>query len=67
MKVNKELRGLSEGELKNRLEESKKELLKLQAQASSGTGASNPGKMKQTKKNVARMLTIIEEKEVKER
>ena len=65
MKVTKDLRALSEGELNNRLKEFKKELLKLNSQVASGANAANPGKLKQTKKNIARVLTLIKEKEGK--
>ncbi|PIN76402.1 50S ribosomal protein L29 [Candidatus Woesearchaeota archaeon CG10_big_fil_rev_8_21_14_0_10_36_11] len=65
MKITKELRDLSQDELQNRLQEFKKELLKLNVQASTGAQTSNPGKLKQTKKNIARILTLRKEKEEK--
>ena len=64
MKITKELKGLPLGELNSRLKESKKELLKLNVQVATGASPESPGKLKQTKKNVARILTIIKEKEV---
>jgi large subunit ribosomal protein L29 len=64
MKITKELKQLSEQELASRLQEFKKELLKLNVQVASGANTSNPGKLKQTKKNIARILTVLREKEV---
>lgn len=64
MKVMKELLALSASELQNRLQEFKKELLKLKVEVGSGTGSKSSGKVKQTKKNVARVLTILNQKEV---
>ncbi len=63
MKITKELKGLSSTELQERLKEFKKELLKLNVQAATGTGVANPGKLKQTKKNIARILTLLKQKE----
>lgn len=65
MKITKELRNLSANEIKSRLTESKKELLKLNTQASTGN-VSNPGKIRQTRKNIARILTLLNQKEAQE-
>lgn len=62
MKVMKELQGLSASELQNRLQEFKKELLKLKVEVGAGTGTKSSGKVKQTKKNVARVLTVLKQK-----
>jgi large subunit ribosomal protein L29 len=67
MKTTKELRNLSVAEMKTRKEELQKELLKMNAQVAMGTNPQSPGKVKQAKKNIARILTLIKEKEVKER
>ncbi|PIN73440.1 50S ribosomal protein L29 [Candidatus Woesearchaeota archaeon CG10_big_fil_rev_8_21_14_0_10_45_16] len=64
MKITKELRGLSDVQLKGRAEEFKKELLKLNAQVASGANTANPGKLRQMKKNIARIYTLLQEKEV---
>jgi len=48
-----------------RLEEFKKELSKLNVQVATGAVASSSGKLRQTKKNIARVLTLLKEKEVK--
>jgi len=56
---------LSEEQLRERLAEFKKELLKLNSQVASGANVQNPGKLKQIKKNIARVLTLLNKKEVK--
>ena len=61
----KEFRNLSTEEIKVRLNELKKELMKENVQVSSGTAPSNPGRLRQIKKNIARLLTIKNQKEVK--
>ena len=58
----KETRAMSEEDLKTRLEELKKELIKHNAQIATGTTPKNPGMVKATKKTIARILTIIKEK-----
>jgi len=63
MKITKELRSLGDTELKKRLEEFKKELLKLNTEVAAGANPASPGKMKQTKKNIARILTLLRERE----
>jgi large subunit ribosomal protein L29 len=65
MKITKELRELETSELNKRLFEFKKELLKLNAQVASGANVQNPGQLRQTKKNVARILTLLKEREGK--
>lgn len=64
MKVMKELRELQTPELQNRLKEFKKELLKLKIEVGAGTGTASSGKVRRTKKNVARVLTLLNEREV---
>ena len=64
MKLTKEFRSLSDEELAKRLQEFKKELLKLNVQVATGSQVASPGKLKQTKKNIARLLTILKQKEV---
>lgn len=58
----KEIKSLKENELKSKLDELKKELIREKSQASSNPR--NPGKMKLIKKNIARILTAMN-KEVK--
>ena len=62
MKITKDLRALSTKELHEKVAEFKKELLKLNVEVSTGANPASPGKVKQTKKNIARVLTIINEK-----
>ena len=64
MKI-KELRLLSKEDMKTRLGELKKELIKHNAQIATGTIPKSPGQVKQTKKTIARILTILKEKEEK--
>lgn len=64
MKITKKFRELSNEELMVRLVEFKKELLKLNVEVSSGANPASPGKLRQIKKNIARILTIIKEKEI---
>jgi len=64
MKVMKELRELQTPELDTRLKEFKKELLKLRIEVGAGTGTASSGKVRRTKKNIARILTLLNEREV---
>lgn len=63
MKI-KELRGLSKDELANKLKELKKELMKDNAQVATGTAPKNSGKIKVTKKTIARINTLLAQKGV---
>lgn len=58
----KDLQSLSEGELKDKLVEVKKELMLNNAQIATGTAPKNPGQVKELKKTVARILTILNQK-----
>ena len=65
MKVNevmKELRALSSEELETKIKESKKELFDLRLQQSTGS-LEKPSKIHELRKNIARMNTILREKE----
>ena len=66
MKI-KELRGLSKADLNQKLEELYKDLMKENAQVATGTVPKNPGKLKVAKKTIARIKTILAEKEVKQK
>ena len=63
MKITKLLKDQSSAELQEKLKEFKKELLKLNVQVSTGANPASPGKMRQTKKNIARVLTLLNQKE----
>lgn len=55
----KELKTLGKEELDGKLNELKKELIKLNAQVATGTAVKSPGQIKQAKKGIARILTIM--------
>lgn len=61
MKI-KELRTFSKEDLLIRLKELKKELIKHNAQIATGTIPKNPGQVKQTKKTIAKIMTILNRK-----
>ncbi len=65
MKVNelvKELRALSDEELAAKIKESKKELFDLRLKQSTGS-LEKPSQIRELRKNVARMKTILAERE----
>jgi len=65
MKVNdtlKELRTLSSEDLVKKIKESKKELFDLRLKQSTGS-LDKPSRIKELRKNIARMNTILTEKE----
>lgn len=55
----KELKSMSKIELENKIVEVKKELIKLNAQVATGTNPKSPGLIKQSKKTIARIETIL--------
>jgi len=59
MKRIKELKQTSQNELKSKLEQLKKDLMKANAQISTGTPPENPGKEKVIKKTIARINLIL--------
>ncbi len=59
----KELRQLSSEELESKYEELMEQLFKLRIQKSIGQ-LDNPAKIKQVRKDIARILTILREREV---
>ena len=61
MKI-KEIRSMSKEDLNSKLEELRKELVKANAQISTGTTPKNPGQVKEIKKNIARILMVLHEK-----
>ena len=65
MKVNevmKELRALSNEDLETKIKESKKELFDLRLQQSTGS-LEKPSRINELRKNIARMNTILIERE----
>ena len=63
---NKELQQMGKNQLESKLKELKKELMKINTQKSTGSNPENPGKIKQIKKTIAKILTIINNKNWKE-
>jgi ribosomal protein L29 len=61
MKI-KELRTLGEPELKQKMTELYKELMKDNAQVATGTIPKNPGKLRLAKKTIARIKTLLAQK-----
>lgn len=57
----RDLRTMPKEELLAKLNELKKELVKLNAQIAIGTTPKSPGQVKQTKKTIAKILTIIKQ------
>ena len=62
MPKSKDFLNLGVPELKTKLVELKKELMKLNAQKSTGSSLKNPGLVRQTRKSIARLLTLITKK-----
>ncbi len=64
MKI-KELRELSNRDLETKIRDAKKELFNLRMKQSTGT-LEKPSKIKELRKDVARMKTIMREREIEE-
>lgn len=58
----KELRVMNEFDTENKLAELKKELMKINSQIAIGTVPKSPGKVKEFKRTIAKILTIKREK-----
>jgi len=58
----KEIESMSTEELKIKLEELKKEMIKHNAQIATGTNPKSPGQVRVIKKTVARILTVLKTK-----
>jgi large subunit ribosomal protein L29 len=61
----KQLREMSENELKAKLSEYRAELRKLESHIKAGVRPENPGRVRELKRTIARILTILHEKERK--
>jgi len=61
-----DLKKLNGTQLKEKLVELKKELIKINAQVATGTNPQNPGQVKQIKKNIARIKTFLNQLSNKE-
>lgn len=58
----KEFRDMSEGQLKDKIVELRLELIKQNAQIATGTTPKSSGLVRETKRNIARILTILKSK-----
>lgn len=56
----KELKNIPKEELKNKLAEQQKELMKENAQVAIGTAPKNPGKISNIKKTIAKIKSILD-------
>lgn len=59
----KKIRGMSKQERVDALADLKKELMKLKSQVKTGLTPDNPSRIKQARRDVARILTVKEEEE----
>ena len=59
----KEIKSMNEQELEKMLAELQKDLIKLNAQVATGTQLKSPGQVKTIKKNIARVMTRLKNKE----
>ncbi len=59
---NKDIKKMSKEEKGTQLIELRKELIKLNTQVATGTTLKSPGKLKNTKKTIARLLTELKKK-----
>ncbi|MBS3152342.1 50S ribosomal protein L29 [Candidatus Woesearchaeota archaeon] len=57
-----ELKNMSRENMKIKIVELKKELMKLKSQVARGTPPENPGKIRSLKRNVAKILTMLSKK-----
>lgn len=53
---------MDEESLKKKLDDLKKEMVKINAQISTGTPPENPGRVREMKKTIARILTKLKQK-----
>lgn len=58
----KEIKQMNQAQLKSKLSDFKKELMKLKAQSASGTPPQNPGQIRAIKRAIARILTFLNQK-----
>jgi large subunit ribosomal protein L29 len=58
----KELRELSDAELEKKLKELRGELMRARTQIASGAPPDNPGRIRELRKTIARILTILRER-----
>lgn len=63
----KEISSSSEDELKKKLIELKRELLKMNAQVATGTIPKNPSSIRNTRRMIARIIMLMERKKFEKR
>lgn len=66
MKI-KEIKAMPVAELQNKMNELYKDLIKLNAQVSTGTTPKSPGQIRKIKRTIARILTVIKNKTTEEK
>ena len=59
----KEFKAMSEAQLKEKLSELRMELIKHNAQIATGTTPKSPGLIRETKRNIARIMMILNSKQ----
>ena len=57
----KGIRGMNEKDLRDRIEQTRTELMKLRVESSKGTLRKESGKLRPLRKNIARLLTRLNE------
>jgi len=57
-----ELNQMNKEQLENTLKELRRELIKMNTQISTGANPENPGKVRQVKRTIARILTLKQSK-----
>ena len=61
----KTIRGMNEKDLRDRIEQIRTELMKLRVESSKGTLRKESGKLRAVRKNIARLLTRLNEMKTK--
>ncbi|HDQ59641.1 MAG TPA: 50S ribosomal protein L29 [Candidatus Woesearchaeota archaeon] len=60
-----EMRKMKSDELENKISDLKKELMRVRTQISQGTSPEKPGRVKEVRKTIARILTLKKERGAK--
>ncbi len=63
MKKTKNLKELSKEDMNKKMEELRRDLMKFNAQISTGTPPENPGQVRNVKRTIARLKTFLKNKE----
>lgn len=61
----KEIKSMPQPELQEKLKELQMELIKMNSQVATGTTPKSPGKIKETKKTIAKIKSILKPTEAK--